>query len=651
VEPAPLASANAQEGTSDPAHFRRVDRRDSALLRGGGQDSNCRVLDQIENNPWEVALRNIGRLTGQTMHQITGQAPVPKTLISPVTGVVQTRTTFRSLSQEAFIRRRYTHTWQNSFQQRRSRMKTPGESCRFLFASVGCAFFLFTGPTIAAPDQYANEVKADHPIAYWRLGETPGQNVAHDETANHQDGEYSSHGVTLAQPGIHGGDTAVLFDGLGPGRVVVPNSVTLNPANITMEAKVVWLGPNPTNPNTQQRILEKSFFVDPGQEEAQYSLTINPDGHIQAEIRTGLCNAAIDPRCAINPTPPGFNKNVITAVSRGRAGQRVETHIAVTFDGQNVRFYLNGVFDSMVSAGPHSGPIEAVLPVTPPDPTRFDQLGIGNQSHRDRPFFGLIDEATLFDEALSEDRIKAHFEAQTRESQYAAKFVCGVSPGSIVAPGNYFTAINVHNPNAGTVTYKKKFAVAVPGKPGPIRWQPDQTLRSDEALEIDCPEILNGISTTAAVAAPRFAKGFVVLESPSELDVVAVYTAAGATGKVETMELERVPKRAVQGGVGKPDLVPVPQCNRQGDTGLLITIKNQGTANAGPSKTVVDFGPLGVFSQPTPGIVAGGSVDVPFTIPAHCFNPDCHYKITADAGNDVDESDEANNSAASVCLG
>jgi hypothetical protein len=40
-----------------------------------------------------------------------------------------------------------------------------------------------------------------------------------------------------------------------------------------------------------------------------------------------------------------------------------------------------------------------------------------------------------------------------------------------------------------------------------------------------------------------------------------------------------------------------------------------------------------------------------FTIPAHCFSPDCHYKITADASNEVDESDEANNSAASVCLG
>ena len=66
---------------------------------------------QIENNPWDVAPRNIDRLTGQTMQQITGQAPLLKTLISPVTGVVQTRTMFRPLSQDALILRRYTPNW------------------------------------------------------------------------------------------------------------------------------------------------------------------------------------------------------------------------------------------------------------------------------------------------------------------------------------------------------------------------------------------------------------------------------------------------------------------------------------------------------------------------------------------------------------
>jgi hypothetical protein len=67
---------------------------------------------QIESNPWDVAPRNIDRLTGQTMQQIPGgQAPVLKTLISPVTGAVQTRTMFRPLAQDALILRRYTPNW------------------------------------------------------------------------------------------------------------------------------------------------------------------------------------------------------------------------------------------------------------------------------------------------------------------------------------------------------------------------------------------------------------------------------------------------------------------------------------------------------------------------------------------------------------
>ena len=41
----------------------------------------------------------------------------------------------------------------------------------------------------------------------------------------------------------------------------------------------------------------------------------------------------------------------------------------------------------------------------------------------------------------------------------------------------------------------------------------------------------------------KFLKGFLVIESEIELDVVAVYTAAGAEGQVESLHTERVPPR------------------------------------------------------------------------------------------------------------
>ena len=121
---------------------------------------------------------------------------------------------------------------------------------------------------------------------------------------------------------------------------------------------------------------------------------------------------------------------------------------------------------------------------------------------------------------------------------YAAKFVCGKSDGRIVSPGQYFTAINVHNPGREGVHFRKKIAVALPSeKAGPVSRFFEARLGPDEALEIDCPDI----QRHAGAGNERFLKGFVVIESPTELDVVAVYTAAGSTGQIQTMALERVP--------------------------------------------------------------------------------------------------------------
>jgi len=124
--------------------------------------------------------------------------------------------------------------------------------------------------------------------------------------------------------------------------------------------------------------------------------------------------------------------------------------------------------------------------------------------------------------------------------QYSVKFLCGRSQGDVVAPGSYFTAINVHNPTDTEVTFRKKVAVALPSeRPGPVSKFVDAKLRPDEALEIDCADIVEHSEVRA-----RFLKGFVVIQSKVELDVVAVYTAGGGK-RVETLHLERIPARQV----------------------------------------------------------------------------------------------------------
>ena len=471
-----------------------------------------------------------------------------------------------------------------------------------------------------APRTFVTEVLADGPIGYWRLGETPGTATAADASGHANNGTYSG-GITLGQPGFHGGDTAALFDGK-TGRVVVPDSDFLNPANITIEAKVRWDGPN----DLQQRILEKSSFA----ELAQYGLSILPDGHVQVEIRTSAATTSVN------------------VESVGIAAQGAETHIVATYDGTVIRIYLNGVLDPSETAAPGS------ISPKPPDPKNptASGVGIGNQIDRDRPFKGLIDEVALYPTALSAARILTHYQSQVAKRlvfQYAAKFVLGKSTGTIMAPGVYFTAINVHNPTYDAIAFRLKIAVALPGlKPGPVSAFFTAKLGPDEALEIDSPDILKRAGANA-----EFLKGFVVIESEVELDIVAVYTAAGSTGQVETLHMERVPARRLE--LGAPDLIPIPDpkgsfCRRK-DSTLTVTVKNQGDSAAGPSTTQVDFLVFGKVSQPTPALAPGASVDLTFQIPPGCFNPDCEFVITVDVNNEVDESDEGNNIAKSACLG
>ncbi len=121
--------------------------------------------------------------------------------------------------------------------------------------------------------------------------------------------------------------------------------------------------------------------------------------------------------------------------------------------------------------------------------------------------------------------------------QYAANLLCGTSTRVGVAPGRYYTAVNVHNPDRDTVLFRYKVALTRPNaQPGPITAWTGAMLRGDQALEIECTGSLIRMGG-------GFAKGFVVVETERELDVVGVYTTVATTGRVQTMAIDRVPPR------------------------------------------------------------------------------------------------------------
>ena len=113
----------------------------------------------------------------------------------------------------------------------------------------------------------------------------------------------------------------------------------------------------------------------------------------------------------------------------------------------------------------------------------------------------------------------------------------------------------------------------------------------------------------------------------------------------------------LNGCARRPDLLPVKSPGQPDNitgfckvvdnaTKVVISVKNQGNADAPASTTTVEFLPGGSFPLPTPAIPSGGTVNLPpLAIPAGCFNPDCNFKITVDSGNQINESNEENNTA------
>ena len=233
--------------------------------------------------------------------------------------------------------------------------------------------------------------------------------------------------------------------------------------------------------------------------------------------------------------------------------------------------------------------------------------------------------------------------------QYAAKFICGKTDGKAVAPGIYFTAVNVHNPTYKAIRFRKKFAIALPGeRPGPVSKFFDAKLGPDQALEIDCPDIFKRTQTKG------FVKGFVVIQSPVQLDVVSVYTALGDTGVVRTLHIATVQPRRV---ATCPDLTVVtiekPTWDGQNRRSVIkASIRNIGNVQATATiARVIDP----TTSQPppsglpyndvvsTPVLMAGELTTVTFYLPYWVYNPDVTLEVTADYKGQLSECREDNN--------
>jgi glucose/arabinose dehydrogenase/PKD repeat protein len=221
---------------------------------------------------------------------------------------------------------------------------------------------------------YSATILADSPIAYWRLGEASGTTLV-DQTGNHGGSYIGS--PTLGTPGAIVGDsnTSVTFNGAADkyGQATGWNTIPAPP--MTIEAWIKWNGTAwPTNTS----IL--GWFHRSGVMASRFWVSGNGVDNINLRIGFETGNANWN----------WANENTAWH------------HLVGTHDGTNARLY----FDGALVAGPVAVPFSGGASDHP--------LWIGTGSdtgNTDASWPGSIDEAAVYNQALSQTQIQAHYNA------------------------------------------------------------------------------------------------------------------------------------------------------------------------------------------------------------------------------------------------
>ncbi len=242
----------------------------------------------------------------------------------------------------------------------------------------------------ATTDAYRNEVLADAPVAYYRLGETSGT-VAKDASGNGHDGTYVG-GVTLGAAGaVDDDDGAASF--IATSYVDLGDVAALKPAYVTAE---LWLR---TSGHSGMPIATPPSPYG-------YDIYINPTG-----------------------TPRWELDGVLLPVTSSAPSQVVNDgawhHLVGTYDGARGKLYLDSIL--VVDFSYAGGALEYAA----------GSVNINRRSDVGGQIC-TIDEVAIYATALSPTRIAAHYEAARRlkgpfvaetdvPSYYAESLVSGYS--------------------------------------------------------------------------------------------------------------------------------------------------------------------------------------------------------------------------------
>jgi len=208
---------------------------------------------------------------------------------------------------------------------------------------------------------YRDIVMEDRPVAYWRLGEAPGELRARDETGNGNEGTFVG-GVTRGAEGAIAGDpdTAIHLDGTGS----VSIGDKLDFAGTVPFSLEAWIATNAAEPGIIGKKAYGLYFWGNGVRFDTYVDDTN--------------------RCPI----------IAFEGDGGALHDDQYHHIVATFDTVTMRIYVDGAVTRPF-----------VCHQTLPDDSASLTLAAG--------LVGKIDEAAIYDHELPEQSVKKHFEART----------------------------------------------------------------------------------------------------------------------------------------------------------------------------------------------------------------------------------------------
>lgn len=217
---------------------------------------------------------------------------------------------------------------------------------------------------------YAAAVRADDPVAWWRLGEASGTTARDRAGSNHGTASGSvTRGVATILPGSGDGDPASSFNGTS-GTIAIPDHSSLDVvAPVTVEA---WIKPT--------ALPGSGDFASIVTKAEAWSLQFNA-GRLEFTIMRSGTRYRLQ-------------------ASSGTIVAGSVYHVAGTYDGTTQRLYVNG---TQVASAALSAAVG----------TSANAVAIGSWSGGGEWYWGTIDEVAVYDTALSAARVRAHHEAGT----------------------------------------------------------------------------------------------------------------------------------------------------------------------------------------------------------------------------------------------